>query len=141
MQVNQTHVLLRLLVAFHSRLVSQPSFGVCRLKPVGGDVVAPGMWWRRCLAVVFLRPSSARAPSEQFSVPLLGVSFEHHQTDHQHDQQYRNEPDQSVHRTSERLARVCTTHKKSDNFTASQITRILLNLQFHYRFHNNLPYP
>ena len=108
-------MLLRTLVADHRRLVRQPSFGVGRLEPVGGDVVAPGMWRRRCISVVFLRPSSARAPSEQLSVPLLGVSFEQHQTDHQHDQQYRHEPDQRVHRTSERLARVCTTHTHQKN--------------------------
>jgi hypothetical protein len=79
-------MLLPPLVAVHSRLVRQPSFGVGRLEPVGGDVVAPRMWRRRCLSVVFIRPSSARAPSEQLSVPLLGVSLEQHQTNHQHDQ-------------------------------------------------------
>jgi len=121
MQVNQTRVLLRPPVADHSRLFRQPSFGDGRLEPVGGDVVAPGMWRRRCLSVFILRPSSARAPSEQLSVPLLGVSLEQHQADHQHDQQYRHEPDQRVHRTSERLARVCTTHKK---LTVSQLVKL-----------------
>ena len=110
------------LVADHSRLVRQPSIGVGRLEPVGGDVVAPGMWRRRCLSV-FLRPSSARAPSEQFSVPLLGVSLEQHQADHQHDQQYRHEPDQRVHRTSERLARVCTTHTHTQ-MTVLQLVKL-----------------
>ena len=137
MQVNQTHVLLPPLVAVHSRLFRQPSFGVGRLEPVGGNIVAPGMWRRRCLTVVFLRPSSARAPSEQLSVPLLGVSLEQHQAYHQHDQQYRHESDQRVHRTSERLARVCTTHKKADSFTASQITRIFYILLTVHLFTNS----
>ena len=94
------------------------------LEAVGGDVVAPGMWRRRCLSVSFLRPSSGRAPSEQFSVPLLGVSLEQHQADHQHDQQYRHEPDQRVHRTSERLACVCTTHTHTHKMTVLQLVKL-----------------